>query len=124
MLTVTFLFLGFLLVIILPLATRGWESWRDRGTGDWPVVEGEFVSGTVLNAGGEVPFVPLLRYRFYVDGDEFEGSFKIESVTDREDAQLIVDHWLRRPQIAVAYQPGNPGISKPLLNEEKLLPLS
>ncbi|GAC1657104.1 MAG: hypothetical protein NVS9B15_18370 [Acidobacteriaceae bacterium] len=117
------LFAAFLAFIILPLATRSWEGWRYRGSSEWPSVEGEIVGGFLdADASEELPaaYRPVLSYQFEAEGAIRHGTFSLRSMSAREDAQLLLEHWLTSRIILVAYEPGNPAANKPLISEEEV----
>ena len=110
-------FAAFLLLIVVPLATFGWQGWTERGESDWPTVEGKIVSGYVKRRsdGSGEQFCAVLSYRFEGQGEEHDGVATTEWVGEEEAAREACDYWVLRGSVWVAYEPLHPERNRALL---------
>jgi hypothetical protein len=83
----------------------------------WPQVDGLVLESAVATVrdGGRQMYRPVIRYRYEVDGERYEGNrikrAALEEFRKYSRARAMLDQYRSGSQIAVHYDPERPGVA-------------
>ena len=115
--------IGFMLIGLVFFLLGGYQLLQGLTTKDWPAAPGKILSSQVQSgnrtSGGPVRsrkgsskrYSVDVRYRYEVDGQEFEGDrlrFGNVSYKSRSKAQKVMNRYPRGKEVEVFYDPENP----------------